>query len=49
MKKNSNKTTFFRYNVKQNWYKNLEVYLKQTSRTTQNDNSLLGQTTHGIV
>ena len=49
MEKSSSKTTFFRYNVKQNWYKNLEVYLKQTSRTTQNDMSLLGQTTQGIV
>ena len=31
MEKNSNKTTLFRYNDKQNWYKNLVGYLQQTN------------------
>ena len=28
----SNKTSFFRYNDKQKWYKNLDVNLKKTNR-----------------
>ena len=31
MERKSGKSTFFRYNDKQKWYKNLEEYLQQTN------------------